>query len=157
MFRARVRLILPPAARGGLKWVLYYYYYHFKGHWSAINTAAKRLRMLQVEHFRSLLTVSISQSHFPVRSKFPARSRLHSVCSQGHPTIIFGKLSVRKTILIDLRCRIFWSFSEKFLACLPILGFSNFKKISSVISATNLDTLYFVANYGMEILKIVKP
>ena len=40
------------------------------------NTAAKRLRMRQFEHFRSLF-----QSHFPVRSKSPARSRLHSVCS----------------------------------------------------------------------------
>ena len=29
----------------------------------------------------------------------------------------------------DLRSRIFGSFSEKFLACLPLLGFSNFKKI----------------------------
>ena len=43
---------------------------------SGSNTAAKRLRMRQVEHFRSLF-----QSHFPVRSKSPARSRLHSVCS----------------------------------------------------------------------------
>ena len=34
-------------------------------------TAAKRLRMRQVEHFRSLF-----QSHFPVRSKSPAHSRL---------------------------------------------------------------------------------
>ena len=40
------------------------------------NTAAKRLRMRQVEHFRSLF-----QSHFPVRSKSPARFRLHFVCS----------------------------------------------------------------------------
>ena len=29
----------------------------------------------------------------------------------------------------DLRSRIFGSFSEKILACLPLLGFSNFKKI----------------------------
>ena len=29
----------------------------------------------------------------------------------------------------DLRSRIFGSFSDKFLACLPLLGFSNFKKI----------------------------
>ena len=29
----------------------------------------------------------------------------------------------------DLRSRIFGSFSDKFLACLPFLGFSNFKKI----------------------------
>ena len=28
----------------------------------------------------------------------------------------------------DLRSRIFGSFSEKILACLPLLGFSNFKK-----------------------------
>ena len=40
------------------------------------NTAAKRLRMRQDEHFRSLF-----QSHFPVRSKSPARVRIHSVCS----------------------------------------------------------------------------
>ena len=40
------------------------------------NTAAKRLRMRQVEHFRSLF-----QSHFPVRSKSSARALLHSVCS----------------------------------------------------------------------------
>ena len=43
---------------------------------AAINTAAKCLRMRQVEHFRSLF-----QSHFPVRSKSPARARLHSVCA----------------------------------------------------------------------------
>ena len=43
---------------------------------SATNTAAKRLRMRHVEHFRSLF-----QSQFPVRSKSPARARLHSVCS----------------------------------------------------------------------------
>ena len=29
----------------------------------------------------------------------------------------------------DLRSRIFGSFSDKFLACLPLLGFSNFKTI----------------------------
>ena len=29
----------------------------------------------------------------------------------------------------DLRSRIFESFSDKFLACRPLLGFSNFKKI----------------------------
>ena len=40
------------------------------------NTAAKRLRMRQFEHFRSLF-----QSHFPVRSKSPAHARIHSVCS----------------------------------------------------------------------------
>ena len=42
----------------------------------ATNCTAKGLRMRQVEHFRSLF-----QSHFPVRSKSPARARLHSVCS----------------------------------------------------------------------------
>ena len=42
---------------------------------SATKTA-KRLRMRQVEHFRSLF-----QSHLPVRSKSPARVRIHSVCS----------------------------------------------------------------------------
>ena len=35
--------------------------------------AAKRLRMRQFGHFRSLF-----QSHFPVRSKSPARARIHS-------------------------------------------------------------------------------
>ena len=40
------------------------------------NTAAKRLRMRQDEHFRSLF-----ESHFSVRSKSPARVRIHSVCS----------------------------------------------------------------------------
>ena len=39
------------------------------------NTAAKRLRMPQVEHFRSLF-----QSHFPVRSKSPARFILCAAC-----------------------------------------------------------------------------
>ena len=48
--------------------------------WQAVtactrNTAAKRLRMRQVEHFRSLF-----QSHFPVRLKSPARSA--SFCVQ---------------------------------------------------------------------------
>ena len=39
------------------------------------NTAAKRLRMRQIEYFRSLF-----QSHFSVRSKSPARSA--SFCVQ---------------------------------------------------------------------------
>ena len=40
--------------------------------WGPSNTAAKRLRMRQVEHFRSLF-----QSHFPVK----VSRALHSVCS----------------------------------------------------------------------------
>ena len=38
---------------------------------------------------------------------------------QGQPTSIFGKY------LFDLRSRIFETFVVKFLACLPLLGFSN--------------------------------
>ena len=39
--------------------------------------------------------------------------------------------NVRKIICSedDLRSRIFGSFSVKFLACLPLLGFSNIKKM----------------------------
>ena len=40
---------------------------------------------------------------------------------QGHPTAIFGKISVRKTI--------FGAFVVKFLACLLLLGFSNIYKM----------------------------
>ena len=47
-----------------------------KGMPATINTAARRLPMRQVEHFRSLF-----QSLFPVRSQSPVRNRLHSVCS----------------------------------------------------------------------------
>ena len=39
------------------------------------NTVAKRLRMHQVEHFRSLF-----HSHFPVRSKSPASAQLLAAC-----------------------------------------------------------------------------
>ena len=50
-----------------------------------------------------------------------------NINSQGHPTTIFGKLSVRSED--DLRSRIFGSFSVKFPACLPLLGFSDIKKV----------------------------
>ena len=40
---------------------------------------------------------------------------------QGHPTSIFGKYLFGN----DLRSRIFETFVVKFLACLPLLGFSN--------------------------------
>ena len=46
--------------------------YNFCQHLPRVNTAAKRLRMRQVEHFRSLF-----QSHFPVK----VSRALHSVCS----------------------------------------------------------------------------
>ena len=39
---------------------------HLECEYEHANTAAKRLRMRQVEHFRSLF-----QSHFPVRSSLP--------------------------------------------------------------------------------------
>ena len=48
--------------------------YCIRLHTTANNTAAKRLRMRQVEHFRSLF-----QSHFPVK----VSRALHSVCSCG--------------------------------------------------------------------------
>ena len=43
------------------------------------------------------------------------------VLKQGHPTSIFGKYLFED----DLRSRIFGTFFIKFLACLPLLGFSN--------------------------------
>ena len=44
------------------------------------NIVAKRLRMHQVKHFPSLF-----QSHFPVRSKSPARSQLLAACGSVVP------------------------------------------------------------------------
>ena len=41
-----------------------------------VNTVAKRLRMRQVEHFRSLF-----QSHFPVRSKSGSHALGFILCS----------------------------------------------------------------------------
>ena len=41
---------------------------------------------------------------------------------QGHPTTISGKNICSED---DLRSRIFETFVVKFLACLPLLGFSN--------------------------------
>ena len=41
---------------------------------------------------------------------------------QGYPTTIFGNVCSED----DLRSRIFGTFVVKFLACLPLLGFSNF-------------------------------
>ena len=58
------------------------------------NTAAKRLRMRQVEHFRSLF-----QSHFPVRSKSPARSILCAACGSVVLTVFSFMLLVFLTIL----------------------------------------------------------
>ena len=42
---------------------------------------------------------------------------------QGHPTSIFGKINICSED--DLRSRIFRTFVAKFLACLPLLEFSN--------------------------------
>ena len=50
------------------------------------------------------------------------RGKLLSIALQGHPTSIFGKNMFED----DLRSsRIFGTFVLKFLACLPVLGFSN--------------------------------
>ena len=46
--------------------------------------------------------------------------------SQGHPTSIFGKYFGSED---DLRSRILETFVVKFLACLPLLGFSNIYKM----------------------------
>ena len=76
----------------------------------ATNCTAKGLRMRQVEHFRSLF-----QSHFPVRSKSPARSRLHSVCSlrfscshcvQLHATRVFDYFVVIEIAFMDNQAQI---------------------------------------------------
>ena len=48
------------------------------------------------------------------------------VLLSGAPNDNFRKIICSED---DLRSRIFGSFSDKFLACLPLLGFLNFKKI----------------------------
>ena len=65
------------------------------------NTAAKRLRMRQVEHFRSFF-----QSHFPVRSKSPARSRLHSVCVLLYAARVFDYFVVIEIAFMDNQAQI---------------------------------------------------
>ena len=45
---------------------------------------------------------------------------------QGHPTAIFGENICSED---DLGTRIFGTFVVKFLACLPLLGFSNICKM----------------------------
>ena len=44
-----------------------------------------------------------------------------AIVHRGHPTTIFGNICSED----DLRSRIFGSFVVKFLACLPLQGFSN--------------------------------
>ena len=55
----------------------------------------------------------------------PSR-RKRNTHKSGAPNDNFRKIICSED---DLRSRIFGSFSETFLACLPFLGFSNFKKI----------------------------
>ena len=78
------------------------------------DLSAKRHTRLPLTGPKLLLTPSY-------RFFFSKENNL-SLIFQGHPTTIFGKISVRKTIW-DLE------FSEqfvvKFLACLPLLGLSN--------------------------------
>ena len=52
---------------------------------------------------------------------------LHGYTS-GAPNDNFRKITCSE-YRYDLRYRIFASFIEKFIACLPLLGFPNFKKI----------------------------
>ena len=63
---------------------------------------------------RGLLSYA-SLVHFSrLRSRYSKLSKIF----QGHPTSIFGKY-------LFGRSRIFGTFVVKFLACLPLLGFSN--------------------------------
>ena len=48
------------------------------------------------------------------------------VNGQGHPASIFGNIRSED----DLKSRIFETFVVKFLACLPLLGFSNIDKMA---------------------------
>ena len=84
--------------------------------------------------FRYDHTVTKMENHLGLRG-FPRFLHFHSNLtlwgqrenrSQGHPKTIFGQIICSEE---DLRSRIFGSFSEKFIACLPLLGFSNFTKI----------------------------
>ena len=72
------------------------------------NTAAKRLRMHQVEHFWSLF-----QSHFPVRSKSPARSAsfcvqlvVHAQFVLLHAAHVFDYFVVIEIAFIDNQAQI---------------------------------------------------
>ena len=53
-------------------------------------------------------------------------SLLEEILFRGHPTTVFGKNICSED---DLRSRIFGTFVVKFLACLPLLGFSNIYKM----------------------------
>ena len=67
------------------------------------NTAAKRLRMRQIEHFRSLF-----QSHLPVRSKSPARS-LCAACGSVvllHAVRVFDYFVVIEIAFMDNQAQI---------------------------------------------------
>ena len=70
-----------------------------------MNTAEKRLRMRQVEHFRSLF-----QSHFPVRSKSTALGFiLCAVCGSVvllHAARVFYYFVVIEIALIDNQAQI---------------------------------------------------
>ena len=58
------------------------------------NTAAKRLRMCRVEHFRSHF-----QSHFPVKVFFV---RLHSVCSLRFVVPLHGARVVDHLVVFEI-------------------------------------------------------
>ena len=62
----------------------------------------------------------------PKAPAFAVSSFEYSRYTSGAPNDNFRKIICSED---DLRSRIFGSFSEKLLACLTLLGFSNFKKI----------------------------
>ena len=73
-----------------------------------------------LEEGKSFSAIGSCPEDFALR----AEQRLETVlrCFQGHTTSIFGKNIYSEE---DLRSRIFGTFVVRFLACLPLLGFSN--------------------------------
>ena len=78
------------------------------------STTVYSLMMLYMKNaFRFVSVVQIS---------FTKNQTVSRYCNQEHPTSIFVKYLFGTD---DLRSRIFETFFFKFLACLPLLGFSN--------------------------------
>ena len=84
---------------------------------SAPDEDSVRLENLTAENINLSPLLTLSQEEHVMRD-------LHF--QTGAPNDNFRKIICSQD---DLRSRIFGSFSDKFLACLPLLGFSNFKKI----------------------------
>ena len=82
---------------------------------------AKKVKISSEMEWNSFVCFTVDKEN----GREPAKQQRKGI-NAGAPNDNFRKIICSED---DLRSRIFGSFSVKFLACLPLLGFSNIKKV----------------------------